>query len=33
MIKPSPQPQIHCFRLIPAWKYAHRSGSYLVGQG
>jgi hypothetical protein len=22
-----------CFVLIPGWKYAPRSGSYLVGQG
>jgi len=34
MIKPTaPLTQFAPFRLIPGWKYASRSGSYLVGQG
>ena len=34
MIKPTAvQAQIRFLRLIPGWKYASRSGSYLVGQG
>ena len=33
MIKPPDQLPIRCFRLISGWKYAQRSGSYLIGQG
>jgi hypothetical protein len=34
MIKPTAEnPHIQPFRLIPRWKYAPRSGPYVIGQG
>jgi len=30
---PSNSTRNYAFRLIPAWKYERRSGSYLVGTG